>query len=65
MRQMVHPSVYKNLGLPAESLEMANKNPHRARIRREMAAGLIEFLTSVDIVDEKAARKWRAAGLMT
>jgi len=62
--QMVHPAIYQNLGLPAESLQMAKQNPHRARIRREMTAGLLEFLTAVDIVDEKAASKWRAAGLM-
>jgi hypothetical protein len=64
MWQLVHPQIYKNLGLPPEALEMAKTNPHRARIRREMAAELVDFLTDVDIVDEKAAPKWRAAGLM-
>jgi para-aminobenzoate N-oxygenase AurF len=64
MWQLVHPQIYKNLGLPPEALEMAKTNPHRARIRREMAAELVDFLTEVDIVDEKAAPKWRAAGLM-
>ncbi len=64
MWQLVHPQIYKNLGLPPEALEMAKTNPNRARIRREMAAELVDFLTEVDIVDEKAAPKWRAAGLM-
>jgi hypothetical protein len=64
MWQLVHPQIYKNLGLPPEALEMAKTNPHRARIRREMAAQLVDFLMEIDIVDEKAAPKWRAAGLM-
>jgi P-aminobenzoate N-oxygenase AurF len=63
--QLVHPDIYRNLGLPPEALEMARNNPHRARIRREMSAALVEFLSEIDIIDEKAARKWRAAGLMT
>lgn len=62
--QLVHPDIYKNLGLPREAREIAKNNPHRARIRREMAAELVEFLTAVDIVDEKAMPNWRAAGLM-
>jgi P-aminobenzoate N-oxygenase AurF len=62
--QLVHPDIYKNLGLPPEALELAKNNPHRARIRREMSAELIQFLTEIDIVDEKVALKWRAAGLM-
>ena len=62
--QLVHPDIYQNLGLPPEAREMARNNPHRARIRREMSAELVEFLTEIDIVDEKAAPKWRAAGLM-
>jgi len=64
IRQLVHPAIYKNLGLPSEALAMAKNNPHRVRLRREMAAGLVEFLTAIDIVDEKTAPKWRAAGLM-
>ena len=62
--QLVHPAIYKNLGLPGEALEMAKNNPHRARIRREMSAELVKFLTEIDIVDETVAPKWRAAGLM-
>lgn len=62
--QLVHPDIYKNLDLPPAALEMAKNNPHRARIRREMSAELVEFLTETDIVDEKVALKWRAAGLM-
>lgn len=62
--QLVHPDIYKNLGLPSAALKMAKNNPHRARIRREMSANLVEFLTEHDIVDEKTAPKWRAAGLM-
>jgi hypothetical protein len=62
--QLLHPDVYKNLGLPPEAQEMARNNPHRARIRREMSAELVKFLTEIDIVDERAALKWRAAGLM-
>ena len=62
--QLVHPDIYHNLGLPPEALKMAKNNPHRARIRREMSAELVEFLTEVDIVDERVALKWRAAGLM-
>jgi hypothetical protein len=64
MWQMVHPDIYKNLGLPPEALEIAKSNPRRVRIKREMAAELVEFLTAIDIVDEKTAPKWRAAGLM-
>ncbi len=62
--QLVHPDIYKNLGLPPEAQEMAKNNPHRARIRREMSAELVAFLTATDIVDEKAALKWHAAGLV-
>jgi hypothetical protein len=62
--QLVHPGVYKILGLPAEAVVMAKNNPHRARIRREMSAELIQFLTQTDIVDEKCVPRWRAAGLM-
>jgi hypothetical protein len=62
--QLVHPDIYKNLGLPAETLEIAKNNPHRARIRREMSKELVEFLIEIDVVDEKVAPKWRAAGLM-
>ncbi len=62
--QLVHPDIYKNLGLPPEARAMAKNNPHRARIKREMSAQLVEFLTEIDIVDGKAAPKWRAAGLM-
>jgi hypothetical protein len=61
---LVHPDIYKNLGLPVEALETAKNNPHRARIRREMSAELVEFLTETDIVDKKFAPRWRAAGLM-
>jgi P-aminobenzoate N-oxygenase AurF len=64
IRQLVHPDIYKNLGLPTEALEMAKRNPNRSRIRREMSAHLVEFLTDTDIVDKTAALKWRAAGLM-
>jgi hypothetical protein len=62
--QLVHPDIYRNLGLPPEARDMAKSNPHRARIRREMSAELVEFLTENDIVDERTALKWRAAGLM-
>jgi hypothetical protein len=62
--QLVHPDIYKNLGLPLEARQMAKSNPHRARIRCEMSAELIAFLTEVDIIDKKVAPKWRAAGLM-
>ncbi|MFZ1888125.1 MAG: diiron oxygenase [Candidatus Binataceae bacterium] len=64
IRQLVHPDIYENLGLPTEALEMAKHNPNRSRIRREMTAHLVEFLTDTDIVDKTAALKWRAAGLM-
>ena len=62
--QLVHPDIYRNLGLPREALTMAKNNPNRARIKREMSAELIAFLTENDIVDKKVALKWRAAGLM-
>lgn len=62
--QLVHPDIYKNLGLPPEAWEIAKNNKHRARIRREMSAELVDFLTEIDVVDEKVAPKWRAAGLM-
>ena len=62
--QLVHPDIYKNLGLPPEALEIAKSNPHRARIRREMSAELVKFLTEIDVVDKTVAPKWRAAGLM-
>ncbi|MGA2411533.1 MAG: diiron oxygenase, partial [Candidatus Binataceae bacterium] len=62
--QLVHPNIYRNLGLPVEALKIAKNNPHRARIRREMSKQLVEFLTATDIVDEKVAPRWRAAGLM-
>jgi hypothetical protein len=50
--------------LPAETLEIAKNNPHRARIRRGMSKELVEFLTEIDVVDEKVAPKWRTAGLI-
>ena len=62
--QLVHPDIYKNLGLPAEAPHLAKTNPHRKKIRREMSAELVAFLSETDIVDERVARKWRAAGLM-
>ena len=62
--QLIHPDIYKNLGLPPEALEMAKNNPLRARIRREMSAELVGFLTQIDIIDKKATPKWQAAGLM-
>lgn len=62
--QLVHPDIYKNLGLPAEAPHLAKTNPHRKKIRREMSAELVAFLSETDIVDEKVASKWRAAGLM-
>lgn len=64
IRQLVHPDIYKNLGLPVEALEMAKHNPHRAHIKREMSAQLVEFLINTNIVDRIAVPKWRAAGLM-
>jgi hypothetical protein len=62
--QLVHPDIYENLGLPADAAKTAKNNPNRIRIRREMSADLVDFLTEIDIVDEKTAPKWRAAGLM-
>jgi len=62
--QLVHPDIYRNLGLPADARKIAKHNPRRVRIRREMSAELIAFLTATDIVDEKIAPRWRAAGLM-
>jgi hypothetical protein len=62
--QLVHPEIYNNLGLPPQAMKMAKNNPHRARLKREMAAGLVEFLTEIDIIDESVGPKWRAAGLM-
>jgi hypothetical protein len=62
--QLVHRDIYKNLGLPPETLEMAKSNPQRARIRREMSVDLVKFLSEIDVIDEKIAPKWRAAGLM-
>jgi len=62
--QLIHPDVYRTLGLPPEAAKMAKNNPHRVRIRREMSTALLEFLVAADIVDKKAASKWRAAGLM-
>jgi len=62
--QMVHPDVYKNVGLPPEAFQMAKHNPNRARIKREMSAELVEFLSELDIIDDKFASKWRAAGLI-
>jgi hypothetical protein len=54
----------KNLGLPPEALKMARNNPHRVRIRREMSAELVGFLTGIDVIDAKVEPKWRAAGLI-
>jgi len=62
--QLVHPDIYRNLGLAANARKIARNNPYRFRIRREMSAELIAFLTETDIVDEKVAPRWRAAGLM-
>jgi para-aminobenzoate N-oxygenase AurF len=62
--QLVHPEIYNNLGLPPQAMKMAKNNPNRARLKREMAAGLVEFLTEIDIIDESVGPKWRAAGLM-
>jgi hypothetical protein len=62
--QLVHPDVYKNVGLPPEAVQIAKNNPHRAHLKREMAAEVVEFLSELEIIDEKAAPKWRAAGLM-
>lgn len=62
--QLVHPEVYKNVGLPAEAAEIARHNPRRAQIKREMSEELVEFLSGIEIIDAKIAPKWRAAGLM-
>ncbi len=62
--QLVHPDIYKNLGLPCEALEIAKNNPHRARIRREMSADLVDFLKEIKIIDEAVEPRWRATGLM-
>jgi hypothetical protein len=62
--QLIHPDIYKNLGLPTEALQMAQANPHRTKIRREISADLVAFLIETDILNEKVATKWRAAGLM-
>ncbi len=62
--ELVHPDVYKNVGLPPEAAKVAKHNPHRAQIKREMSQELVEFLGEIEIIDAKIAPKWRAAGLM-
>jgi len=62
--QLVHPDIYRNVGLPPEAAAIAKSNPHRARIRREMSQGLVDFLSEIEIIDDKIAPRWRAAGLM-
>jgi len=62
--ELVHPDVYKNVGLPPEALQMAKNNPNRARIKREMSQELVDFLSDIDVIDDRFASKWRAAGLM-
>src|SRR5580658_2739240 len=64
IRQLIHPDIYQNLGLPPEAKEMAKNNPQRARIKREMSSDLVAFLREIDVIDAKIAPKWRAAGLM-
>lgn len=62
--QLVHPEVYRNAGLPPEAAKVARDNPNRARIKREMNAELVDFLREIDVIDEKIAPRWKAAGLM-
>jgi len=62
--ELVHPDIYKNVGLPAEAAQIAKQNPYRKRMKREMSQELVEFLSEIDVIDTKFAAKWRAAGLM-
>jgi hypothetical protein len=62
--ELVHPDIYKNVGLPPEAAQMAKHNPNRKRMKREMAQELVEFLSEIDVIDDKFASRWRAAGLM-
>lgn len=61
---MVHPDVYRNVGLPPQAAGIARHNPHRAPQRREMSRELVEFLSEIEIIDARSAARWRAADLM-
>jgi hypothetical protein len=60
---MIHPDVYRTLGIE-DGAELARTNPnHRARIV-EGVSKLTAFLTELGLIDEGRRAKWEALGLV-
>jgi hypothetical protein len=61
----VHPRVYASVGLDVtEAREQAASNPHRQETLRWMAARLVEFLRSLDLIGGPSEVLWRRASLI-
>jgi hypothetical protein len=62
---MVHPSVYKAVGLnPREARAAALANPHHHEARRWMAEKVVAFLTEVGMIGGPSKRLWQKAHLL-
>jgi hypothetical protein len=65
MDVMVHPAVYKAVGLnPREARATALANPHHHESRRWMAEKVVAFLTEVGMIGGPTKRIWRRAHLL-
>jgi hypothetical protein len=62
---MVHPGVYKAVGLdPREARAAAQANPHHQETRRWMAEKIVAFLTEVGMIGGPSKRIWKKAHLI-
>lgn len=62
---MVHPSVYKAVGLdPREARAAAMANPHQQESRRWMAEKIVAFLNEVGMIGGPSKRIWKKAHLI-
>jgi hypothetical protein len=62
---MVHPGVYKSVGLdPREARAAALANPHHHESRRWMAEKIVAFLSEVGMIGGPSKRIWKKAHLI-
>jgi hypothetical protein len=62
---MVHPAVYKAVGLdPREARAAALANPHHHEARRWMAEKVVAFLDEVGMIGGPSKRLWKKAHLL-
>jgi hypothetical protein len=65
MNVMVHPGVYKSVGLdPREARAAALANPHHRESRRWMAEKIVAFLSEVGMIGGPSKRIWKKAHLI-